>query len=163
MKKLSFIPLSILYLMALLCFSQCKKEKSPPIAKKSNIVLYNKPVEVIQGYIQGKWRLQYAYGGICGTCKYNKEAYNEYYEFGPNLKIVQTSQDSVLATATYKWVDYQMGPSDNIHHIIEYGGAFQFEAVKIINDTLVLATPFLGNPDYQLLYLTKSKSQQQSF
>jgi hypothetical protein len=46
----------------ILCsITQCKKHE--PV----NITLYNQPLEVIQKYIQGRWKFVYAKGGIAGN------------------------------------------------------------------------------------------------
>jgi len=63
MKKLLFIVKFCFLLIVCLCLSNCKKSNDG-----LNIILYNKPLSVIQEYIQGKWILQYAKGGICSTC-----------------------------------------------------------------------------------------------
>lgn len=126
----------------------------------SNIILYNKPLSVIQSCIQGKWRSQYMLGGFAYG-KYDRLQYNEYFEFLPNNKIIYIYQDSILADTTYKWIAYRVNSSDYTHHIIEYYDKrllpYHFEVVKITDDTLVLAQPFLNNPDYMLYFLTKSE------
>jgi len=156
MKQMFYTFCNTLFLTILFCFAQCKKEQTA-----LNITLYDKTQSVIQSYIQGKWKLQYMAGGICGTCKYDREQYNEYYEFLPNFRIVYTYQDSILIDTTYQWTTYQVNSSDYIHNIIEYYDKnlvpYYFEADKIVNDTLVLAQPFLNNPDYMLFLLNKQK------
>jgi hypothetical protein len=57
---LSIFTLSLLNLM------QCKKDQ--PIIISSNIVLKDKPLEVIKAHIAGKWALNYEKGGICNAC-----------------------------------------------------------------------------------------------
>ena len=156
MKKSLCTTFVIVPILILFCFAQCKKEYTP-----LTITLYDKPLGTIQSYIQGKWRLHYMFGGICGSCKYDREIYNEYYEFLPNRRITYTYQNSMLADTTYKWITYQANSLDYVHNIIEYYDKglvpYHFEVDKIINDTLVLAQPFLNNPDYMLYFLTKSK------
>jgi hypothetical protein len=133
--------LRLLALAVLVCFclAQCTKDQTP-----SNLILYNKPFSVILSSIRGKWRVQYAYGGTCSTCKYDRFNYNEYYIFGPKSKVIYICKDSLVDDTTYKWISYQSSSTDYVHHIIE---PYQLEPVKISNYTLVLARPFFGNPD----------------
>jgi hypothetical protein len=157
MKKMFFMLRTASLLVMLFCFGQCRKEKDNHVGL--SITLYDKSLDTIQFYIQGKWRLHYMYGGICGTCKYNREGYNEYYEFKNNTKIIYTYQNSISVDTTYSWITYQANPSDYIHKIIEYydNGTvpYHFEINKIVNDTLIMAQPFLNSPDYMLYFLTK--------
>jgi len=157
MKKILFIAKFCLLLIFCLWFSDCKKSNN-----HVNIILYDKPLSVIQSYIQGKWRLHYTVGGICGSCKYDREPYNEYYEFSSNNKIIYTYRDSILVDTSFKWIIYQSPNAGNyIHNILEYydkkSVLFHFEVDKVVNDTLVLAQPFLNNPDYMLYFFTKIK------
>src|SRR5664280_2068948 len=77
-KYLMIIPL---FLVICNCILNCKKDPKP-----TNIVLYNKPLETIQQYIHGKWRLVYGKGGICGTCMFPCD--NCFVEFTATNKTV---------------------------------------------------------------------------
>jgi hypothetical protein len=164
MKKLTFTAYSVLLPMIFFCFTRCNKQQPSidnargninPEGTGLNILLYNKPLDTIRFYIQGKWRLHYQFGGICGTCRHDREQYNEYYEFLPNLTTKYIYQNAVKVDTTYTWTTYKANTQDYIHHIITE--PYQFEVEKIVNDTLVLAAPFRYNPDYMLYFLTRSK------
>jgi hypothetical protein len=43
----------------------CDKEHGPRIV---NIVLYDKPLDVMRSYVQGNWKLKKISGGICPGC-----------------------------------------------------------------------------------------------
>lgn len=99
MKKLQILSFFTL-ISILFCFSNCKKNVSPFI-RESNIELYNKPLYLIQAYIQGNWKFQYAKGGICGSCIFPSKK-NEYMIINSN-KIVfgDDSAGVVLDTKIY--------------------------------------------------------------
>ncbi|MBV9961481.1 MAG: hypothetical protein JO072_04470 [Parafilimonas sp.] len=137
------------------CIAQCKKDSG-----YVNIILYNKPLSEIQSHIQGKWKLHYTMGGFCGTCKSDRELYNEYYEFLPNDRIRYTFQDTLLADAIINWLRYKPnGYSDSISVMEFYDKRFSpnyFEPDRIVNDTLILVSPDRFTADAISYYLTKS-------
>ena len=146
----------ILLFMTIWCltFTQCKKH-----ATALNITLYDKDTVTIKKYIEGKWKLHYYQGGICGSCKFDVENENIGYEFSVNrIKIV--SQNNPTVDTTYRFITYKSGTWDYNHNILEfYASVVQehFECSEIKNDTLVLAQPFLNNPDYSEFFLTRIK------
>lgn len=155
MKNFIHIIYILLGIVFILCFGQCKKEQN-----FSNTKLYNKTTAEIESYIQGKWRVHYQSGGICGICIYDRERFNEYYEFEKYKKIKYVYNNIQVLDTIYRWQEYQSNTADYIHKILEYyEGGFtppsHFEVYEIKNDTLVLVQPFAGNPDYSLFFLTK--------
>lgn len=84
------------YAFLLFCFTQCNKEK-PSI----NITLFNKPLATIQSYIQGKWKLEYGKGGICGSCV--QYFSNSYYTFSPGHILIATNS-VVYTDTTITWI-----------------------------------------------------------
>ncbi len=148
MKKATLLFISFSLLITSICLVQCEKNSTPV-----NITLNDKPVSVIRAYIMGKWRVHYTFGGLCGTCISDREAYDEYYEFTADNRIKYTFNDVLQEDISLTWTTHQMGGWDYVHNIM----AGRFEPYKIVNDTLLLAQPFLNCPDYDLLFLTKVK------
>lgn len=134
----------------------CKKNDDSAI----HITLYDKSLKVTQSYIKGKWKVHYIKGGICGTCKYDREQFDEYYEFLPNNRIKYTFQDTIKADTIINWIRYK--PTNNLDSItvMEFFDKRMspnyFEATEIYNDTLILYNPDMFTPDAVSYYLTKS-------
>ena len=61
MKLISFICKNFFLIALLFSTTQCKKNDN---ADSLNIVLYDKPLDVIQANITGNWKLQYMAGGL---------------------------------------------------------------------------------------------------
>jgi hypothetical protein len=95
MKK--YFVIVLLFFMICYCILNCKKDPKP-----INIVLYNKPLETIQQYIQGKWKLVYGKGGICSTCKFPCD--NCFVEFLSPNKIISKAFVTTTDTTTIHWV-----------------------------------------------------------
>src|SRR5882672_9651625 len=85
-----------LFLTMLLCFTQCKKEHTP-----LNITLHDKPLGTIQSYIQGKWKLQYAYGGI-SVMKFPAR-HNSYMFFSPDHIIIGNDSTGIVVDTSIIW------------------------------------------------------------
>lgn len=140
----------------ILFFTHCKKD-----TPTNDIILYDKTTIVTQSYIQGKWRVHYYYGGICGSCKQDMEMYNDYFEFKKNNGVVFTFQNMATADTAYQFTEYQQNSSDYIHNVIKFytrsGSPYSLEVNKIKNDTLILAVPFINSPDYFSIFLTKTQ------
>ena len=79
------------------CFTQCKKEDET----LSNIVLHNQPLNTIQKYIQGKWRVAYAKGGISSNYKEYCDDYS--VEFTSTNKIISKSFAKTDGAVTIQW------------------------------------------------------------
>jgi hypothetical protein len=91
MKKLSII----LCILAMLWLS-CKKGKL-----SDNIILKDKPLNEIQKYISGKWKLLYAIGGFTGYNRY--DFIENYIEFNSNT-IYWKTHDTIVANGQIEWV-----------------------------------------------------------
>ena len=87
----------------------CKKEKYTP----TNIVLYDKPLETIQLYIQGKWKLQYAYGGL-STHKYI-DRYNSYMILSSDHIIIGNDSTGIVVDTNITWVRAEIGYTDSTY------------------------------------------------
>jgi hypothetical protein len=65
-------------------------------------VLWDKPLETIQHYIQGKWKLIYGKGGICGTCVFPCD--NCTVEFTSDNRFISKSFVITSDTTTIRWI-----------------------------------------------------------
>jgi len=118
------------------CFNQCKKHDVTP----TNIVLYDKPLETIQHYIQGKWKLQYTYGGLSAH-KYI-DTYNSYMILSPEHIIIGNESTGVVADTTIVWVRTDIGTND-FTYLLSYSWSdnpwpWYYIVSQIKNDTLVI-------------------------
>jgi hypothetical protein len=159
MKKQIEILFVLSLTLLIFCHAKCNKESS-----SVNITLFDKDTTTINSYIMGKWKVHYQYGGICGSCKSDRENLNEFYEFKSNNGIAYTFQNVLEFETKYAWLFYQSYPADYMHHILEYSvnpaslvPTSHFEVVKIKNDTLILAQPLIDSPDYSEFFLTRVK------
>ena len=95
MRKHILIIATILLLFC--CFTRCKKDD----ISLSNIVLYNQPLETIQKYIQGKWKIVYGKGGISSNeIQYCKDCS---VEFTSTNKIISNSFAITAGAVTIQW------------------------------------------------------------
>lgn len=151
MKKLS-LPFGIcFFIMITFSFVQCKKEH-----QSINISLYDKPLSVIQSYIQGKWELHYGKGGICGNCiqYYN----NLFWVITPTNQIQISKNGSFTTDTKINWIrdkgTYTNGDSTFIMSFFDkLGYPSNYVIDKIINDTLILHE---NASDAVFYYFTKS-------
>lgn len=138
MKKISFIIKFWFLLLICLCFSNCKKNSEQPI-DKLNIVLYDKPLSVIQECIQGKWKLEYEKGGICWPCI--NYINNFYWDFSIDNKIRQTYNGTLITDATINW-KWSKPVNTDYTYIMNFedkrGIPYLCVVYEIHNDTLVL-------------------------
>jgi hypothetical protein len=148
-KKLSLFNI-VSSLTFLFYFTQCKKDKSP-----LNITLYNKPLNTIQTYTKGKWRLQYEKGGFCGTCIYPAK-YNAYIILTPAKIVIGNDSLGVIVDTIVIWKKEPWGT--NFTYLLSYryssGYAFPYYYFinEIKNDTLLLSD-YASDPVYH--YYTK--------
>jgi hypothetical protein len=177
MKKCSIFFSVLLVAIYCLAFLQCKKRSnilpyrqdstiatvdtlSVINSDSSNITLYDKDTATVEKYIIGKWKLRYRYGGYTGGGKFDVDSSNIFYEFSSNKHIKITSQGNITADTSYTWATYKAGSSDYTHNLLQFNAVIvpsHFEVVQIKIDTLILAQPFLGNPDYMTNFLTNVK------
>jgi len=100
MRKHILIIAAVLLLFC--CFTWCKKD-DVSLSKDSllNIVLYNQPLETIQKYIQGKWKVVYGKGGISSNeIQYCKDCS---VEFTSTNKIISNSFAITDGAVTIQW------------------------------------------------------------
>lgn len=67
-----------------------------------NITLHDKPLSTIQTYIEGKWKLNYTKGGLCGTCVW--PVHNSPYTiFSANKIVFGNDSSGVILDTTIIW------------------------------------------------------------
>lgn len=92
--------LKILFLSGLMILTySCKKETKTQ--QHVTITLYDKPLSVIQQYVTGNWKLQYAVGGIAGA-KYI-DTIHSYWDLTPNHIIAGNDISGVYVDTTIIW------------------------------------------------------------
>lgn len=150
MKNLLYFLWTLPFIFLLACVG-CKKEKSP---STTNIVLYNKPLSVIQANINGKWKLQYAKGGICATYKSNYSNGESLWEFTTDNKIKQTYNTKIFTDTTIVWIkdlgSFTKGDSTYIMRFYKNPG---YIVDGIFNDTLKMHDAYIA--DAVFYFLTK--------
>ena len=151
--KNSVSPSFVIFLLSIIfCFAQCKKEHTA-----LNITLYDKPLGTIQSYIQGKWKLQYAKGGICGSCVFPARN-NQYTKLSTDRIVFGNDSVGVVLDTTIYWKRDKDIFNDSTYLLTYYypAGAGPFPIAYIVdgiyNDTLKL-TDNANDPIYY--YYTK--------
>ncbi|MEO9211437.1 MAG: hypothetical protein ABI208_10080 [Ginsengibacter sp.] len=140
MKK-SFITLftTCLLVLVMLFFTQCKKESASQVPV--NIILYDKPLFVIQSYIQGSWKLQYGKGGFCGSCIQYYDS--SIWKFTNINKIIKIYGRDTIVNTTIDWVKGKgTFINDQSTYIMNFydkwGYPSNYVVDNILNDTLIL-------------------------
>ena len=107
---------------------------------KSNIVLYDKPLSVIQKNITGKWKLQYSKGGY--TPVTHMDEYNTYAIFSANHISVGNDSAGITLDTNINWFKTLAFSDDSIYVMSYYQPGYSFPTNDIIleirNDTLVI-------------------------
>lgn len=139
MKRSILIGCNILFVTIPVCFAQCKKEHNNHIV--TNIILYNKPLDTIQFYIQGKWECHYGKGGIAAN---NIQYYHNYYwSFGSNNRLIQSYNGATTTDTAINWIKelgtYTNGDSTFIMSFHDKQNVpWVYVVDGIYNDTLIL-------------------------
>lgn len=122
----------------LFCFAECRKER-----QALTITLHDKPLATIQSYIHGKWRLQYAKGGFCGTCVWPGRQ-NQYILINEQTIVFGNDSAGIIHDTTIKWIRARDVFSDSTFLLTYYyprgAGPFPISYIVdgIYNDTLKL-------------------------
>ncbi|GAB6012988.1 hypothetical protein [Viscerimonas tarda] len=150
MKKILFILTALFVLTTGMAGCDKEEETSP-----QNISLYGKDSLTIQKYIQGKWNLVYAKGGIAAN-------YIHYFndctvEFTADKKYI-TSGNGTTHTLMYYWQKYAIytGSTDSICIMQPIGTLFEMLFEEIRNDTLIYSDAFISEP--MTYFLVKSQN-----
>jgi hypothetical protein len=150
MKRQSQFLIVSIFIVIVSIFTHCSKDRSP-----LNVTLYDKPLNVIQGYTKGKWKLQYEKGGFCGSCYY-PSTYNSYMILTSNRIVIGNDSLGVIVDTTVIWKKEPWGT--NFTYLLSYryspGYAFPYYYFmnEIKNDTLILSD-YASDPVYR--YFTK--------
>lgn len=144
---------NLVMLIFAFCFSQCKKDPA-----QLNITLNDKSLKTIKSHIQGRWRLQYTKGGICGSCVYPAKN-NQYMDIAGDRIIVGSDSAGVIIDTTITWIQatsyYYQKPTYLLSYYFPPGyGPFPISYIVdgIYNDTLRLIDN-ASDPSFK--YLTK--------
>jgi hypothetical protein len=114
----------------------CSREKGP---EHINIILWDKPLSVIQDYITGKWRLDYALGGLI-THKYI-DTINTYVIYSPDHIIIGDDLRGTVVDTTLIWTRVKIQNDSFYIYSYPYTGVIP-PIHKIVdqikNDTLII-------------------------
>ena len=144
--------LKILFLSTLLIFTVlgCYKKEIIIPQYNSNIVLYDKPLDVIRVNIMWKWKLEYGEGGFCGTCIYPAKK-NIIWEFTQDNKIIQTYNDTLITNSDIVWAKEKYTYVMTFYYL--NGMPWNYMVKGIYNDTLIISD---YGPDAISYYLTRT-------
>ena len=147
MKKKSLLIISVLILLS--CFTQCKNDNEELL---HDIVLYNQPLSTIQKYIQGKWKLQYSYGGLI-IHKYI-DTQNSYMVLSSNHITMGNDYTGVVVDSPIIWEKTNID-SNNSTYLLGFswsGNSYtEYRIVdEIKNDTLIIR--YYGSDGYDYYY-----------
>lgn len=128
--------------------SACEKKYD-----RHNLILYDKPLSVIQSCIQGNWKVEYEKGGFCGRCVWNISDF--YWYFGPGDVVKQTYRDTLITDGSIIWEwgkPYNFDETYIMNFSDERGYPYLYVVYELKNDTLILAD---AGSDPMFYYLTK--------
>ncbi len=142
---------------SLFCFTQCKKEKNDqPNHVGLSITLYDKPLDTIRFYIQGKWKCHYGKGGIVANMI---QYYNNYYwTFTAVDSVEQFYNGAIVADTVITWIrglgTYTNSDSTFIMSFSDKQNVpWVYVVDGIFNDTLILHNNY---SDAVFYHFTKS-------
>lgn len=168
-KRYSYLFTLSLLIFTTLFFVQCKKsdaQETIPGPKPHvgySTTLWDKPADTLNYYLNGKWRVHFKKGGICG-CKINREQYNEYYEFLPSQQIARYYYQNAFKNQwSYDWKTHQVHPLTPFHNVMVDKNSVPappllaaiLEPVRMVNDTLVINGICSYMPDNVEVFLTR--------
>ena len=140
------IKIGILLLLFSSMGAGCEKDNEELL---HNITLHDKPLPVIQKYITGKWRLQYAFGGLWAHKVINTN--NSYMILSPD-HITKGNDSGIIVDTTLVWVKTEIGTNDFTYLFSYPPSSISYIVDQIKNDTLVI-TQYLS--DGFTFYYTK--------
>ncbi|RYE27375.1 MAG: hypothetical protein EOP45_01400 [Sphingobacteriaceae bacterium] len=128
----------IILIIFLGLFAQCKKDRSP-----TNIILYNKPLSVIQSNIQGTWKLQYVKGGFIAN--YIKSFHNDnvLWQFPSGKRVLENYNGQIYTDTIITWVkDLGVSTGQDSTFIMQFydkrSYPYNYVVDGIYSDSLVL-------------------------
>lgn len=135
----------ICLLSMLILLTKCKKDHT-----SLSITLYDKPLNTIQSYTNGKWRMIYLVGGFAGS---RQEADpNNYLILSPGRIVFGTDPFGIIMDTTIHWTRAPYN-SDSTY-LLDYLSSPDFPLVhakivdRIFNDTLILIDYSSSEPYY---------------
>jgi len=140
MKKIKTLYFLLLVIF-LFRFAQCKKEQDNQPHVGFTITLYNKPLDTIQFYLQGRWKCQYGKGGIAANMI---QYYNDFYwTFLSNNRVLQSYNGQTITDTTITWIKnigkFTSGDSTFLMSFYDKQNVPWVYIIKgISNDTLIL-------------------------
>ena len=120
----------------------CRYDETVPVPKSNptNIILYNKPLDTIQHYIQGKWKLQYSYGGI--SVHKEIDTHNSYMILSPTHITMGNDLTGIVVDTTIVWVKADIGNRDSTYLLSYSWSGYLWPEYNIVDqlkyDTLIL-------------------------
>lgn len=124
----------ILYLLLVsILLVSCSKEKEKE-TEPINIILYNKSLSVIQEYIEGKWNLDYASGGIMGATYV--DTINSYIIFSSDHITIGDDIRGIITDTTLIWKKVKI-QEDSINVYIHPGTSIYTIVIEIKNSNLI--------------------------
>jgi hypothetical protein len=105
-----------------------------------NVILYDKPIPLIEYYVNGEWNLKYAYGGL--VAQKHVDTVNTQLSLKSNHIEIRNDLQGVIVDTTYNWVKQDIGNDEYIFLLTYYwrGNVFPeyifFDRIKC--DTLIL-------------------------
>ena len=138
----NWLPVLIILIFGSIVLQGCHKED---VHKEGLAIdLADQPLDTIRAYIQGKWELQYAKGGIANIVQY---IHNDFWEFTSNDRIVKSfiknDKETIALDTTIMWYrdrgTYTNGDSTYIMQFYDnFGYPSNYVVDGIYEDTLVL-------------------------
>lgn len=134
MKKITTYLLAITTITA--SCSGCKKNST--LSSPLNVILFDKPLEIIQQNIQGTWNLVYYSGGYTGEIHY----LNNYYVSFTNSRMSHINNNLVIIDTTIFWekikgtgINSDSTYAMNFYTNLPFPNTYIFDEIK--NDTLI--------------------------
>ncbi len=148
MKKITLF-LTIITIVSIVACSSCKKN-SDAITFSSNITLYDKPLNTIQQYITGNWKLIYTDGGYTGVAQYFDSIY---WQLSAN-RIKQIYQSNIFIDTTINWIWVPIGGAinSNVLQCFDYRSyPYNYVVMRMYKDTLILHDNFVDGLFYHFI------------
>ena len=131
------ILITVSAILLIFCFTQCKNDNEELL---HNVVLYNQPLSTIKKYINGKWKLEYIYGGFSS----HKEIETHHSYMIINSDHITMGDDSrgIVVDTTIVWERTDIGTKDYTYLMsFSWSGSLwpDYQIIdQIKNDTLIV-------------------------
>lgn len=144
MKKIIQYSLTVLFIVTFIMSNcGCKKDNSD----HTTIQLYDKPLEVIKQYLQGKWKVLYHEGGVFNNPReYDTE---ETYMTIDSNRIVYTSKAGIRINSLITWRKEIYGGPQSYTYVLYYessNGTPYLQLVVGIEDGVLTFRDFGSDP-----------------